>query len=299
MLLQSFFIVDSTNYDNVPDIEMPANAVICFKVSTNRISELRSFYKKLFLVPKNYTFCLLISVEHELSSGDLNRISDFAVSCSFHLQYLKIDGNAPFILFQSNNGTASSYLSAIAEEFKAQGYDDIDAIFLDDSKHLSPEQGRYLVLNTDDVPGFCSQYLNSISTVTSADLVFLFFLHNPNKLREIFGVIEQAEVTMAKQLPHAYHLLKESSSLAAEKRALLGKIELLQEQLDSVNNYHFYYNASDTRYRRQITELLTFYKTEYEILPLWYKRFGHIIKVIMGKRSFRSLFDDNVKKYKD
>jgi hypothetical protein len=38
------------------------------------------------------------------------------------------------------------------------------------------------------------------------------------------------------------------------------------------------------------------YTTEYEVLPLWYKRFGHIIKVFMGKRSLKSLFDDDLKK---
>jgi hypothetical protein len=39
------------------------------------------------------------------------------------------------------------------------------------------------------------------------------------------------------------------------------------------------------------------YDTEYEVLPLWYKRFGHIIKVFMGKRSLKSLFDDDSEKY--
>lgn len=34
------------------------------------------------------------------------------------------------------------------------------------------------------------------------------------------------------------------------------------------------------------------YTKEYEVLPLWYKQFGHIIKVFMGKRSFKSLFRD-------
>jgi len=34
------------------------------------------------------------------------------------------------------------------------------------------------------------------------------------------------------------------------------------------------------------------YTKEYEVLPLWYKQFGHIIKVFMGKRSFKSLFKD-------
>lgn len=32
------------------------------------------------------------------------------------------------------------------------------------------------------------------------------------------------------------------------------------------------------------------YEKEYEVLPIWYKRFGHIIKVVTGKRKFKSLF---------
>jgi len=32
-------------------------------------------------------------------------------------------------------------------------------------------------------------------------------------------------------------------------------------------------------------EIQDWYNKEYEVLPLWYKRFGHIIKIIMGKRS--------------
>jgi hypothetical protein len=32
------------------------------------------------------------------------------------------------------------------------------------------------------------------------------------------------------------------------------------------------------------------YDKEYETLPLWYKRFGHLVKVMRGKRSFKSLF---------
>jgi hypothetical protein len=36
--------------------------------------------------------------------------------------------------------------------------------------------------------------------------------------------------------------------------------------------------------------ILDWYKKEYELLPLWYKRFGHVIKVMMGKRSFKSLY---------
>jgi glycosyltransferase involved in cell wall biosynthesis len=37
----------------------------------------------------------------------------------------------------------------------------------------------------------------------------------------------------------------------------------------------------------KLQEIKAWYHKEYEILPLWYKRFGHLIKIAMGKRKFR------------
>ena len=55
--------------------------------------------------------------------------------------------------------------------------------------------------------------------------------------------------------------------------------------------------ASDEALQRELEYLktnrdsiLSWYEKEYEVLPLWYKRFGHIIKVMTGKRSFKSLY---------
>nr|WP_214449345.1 glycosyltransferase [Flavihumibacter rivuli] len=42
----------------------------------------------------------------------------------------------------------------------------------------------------------------------------------------------------------------------------------------------------------QAEEIKQWYHKEYEVLPLWYKRFGHIIKVFQGHRSLKSLFID-------
>jgi hypothetical protein len=63
--------------------------------------------------------------------------------------------------------------------------------------------------------------------------------------------------------------------------------------------YRHFIQLSKSVQEKEYYEIMDWYHKEYEILPLWYKRFGHIIKVIMGKRSFRSLFSDNAKKYKD
>ncbi|MGK2860467.1 MAG: hypothetical protein ACSLE0_00920 [Chitinophagaceae bacterium] len=63
--------------------------------------------------------------------------------------------------------------------------------------------------------------------------------------------------------------------------------------------YKDFLSLSKSVQEKEYYDLNKWYLREYEILPLWYKQFGHIIKVIMGKRSFRSLFSDKVKKYKE
>jgi len=79
--------------------------------------------------------------------------------------------------------------------------------------------------------------------------------------------------------------------LAASQRREIGRLRderKIMEELLELNSKH-----------DEVNYILRFYRNEYEILPLWYKRLGHIIKVIQGKRTFRSLFDKRVKKYKD
>jgi hypothetical protein len=43
---------------------------------------------------------------------------------------------------------------------------------------------------------------------------------------------------------------------------------------------------------KEYYDVRKWYHKEYEVLPLWYKQFGHIVKVLTGKRDFRSLFDN-------
>ncbi|WP_207512314.1 hypothetical protein [Longitalea luteola] len=50
---------------------------------------------------------------------------------------------------------------------------------------------------------------------------------------------------------------------------------------------------------KEYYEIRQWYHQEYEILPLWFKRLGHIVKVLTGKRTFKSLFSDNVKRNKE
>ena len=63
--------------------------------------------------------------------------------------------------------------------------------------------------------------------------------------------------------------------------------------------YKDFLSLSKKIQEKEYYDVLNWYRVEYEILPLWYKRIGHIIKAIMGKRSFKSLFRNDVKKYRE
>jgi glycosyltransferase involved in cell wall biosynthesis len=45
----------------------------------------------------------------------------------------------------------------------------------------------------------------------------------------------------------------------------------------------------------RLEKIKEWYRKEYEELPLWYKRFGHLLKVLKGKRSLKSLFSKSEK----
>ncbi|RDV16436.1 hypothetical protein DXT99_04340 [Pontibacter diazotrophicus] len=53
--------------------------------------------------------------------------------------------------------------------------------------------------------------------------------------------------------------------------------------------YYEFLNLSKEIQEKEYLDVINWYHKEYEALPLWYKRVGHIIKVTMGKRSLRSL----------
>jgi glycosyltransferase involved in cell wall biosynthesis len=45
-------------------------------------------------------------------------------------------------------------------------------------------------------------------------------------------------------------------------------------------------------WKQNVTETKNWYYKEYEVLPLWFKRLGHIVKVLQGHRKLKSLFSN-------
>jgi hypothetical protein len=73
---------------------------------------------------------------------------------------------------------------------------------------------------------------------------------------------------------------------------------LQQHQEASNNGAGFLHsNSAVLTHTKSDQVIADWYLNQYEVLPLWFKRTGHIVKVLYGKRSWRSLYDNTAKGY--
>jgi hypothetical protein len=115
----------------------------------------------------------------------------------------------------------------------------------------------------------------------------------PIPVQSVLVSFRSAETALRQRVPQFY-------ALAQAYGELEGKFNFLQRKYDAsaLELQHQQQYVDTLRSGHAAKEIQDFYTREYEILPLWYKRFGQVLKVLTGKRTFRSLFRDNTKKYK-
>lgn len=207
----------------------------------------------------NYPFCLV------LRGDDPAALAREALLLFFHPKYVIGDkGRTVFV----EGGCVA------VERLLREQRLEVEAVAVEDAKRLD---GR-------DPAG--DYYRYCVNSYAPEDL----FLLSGDDIAEL----PRAERMLAEDHERFYRLAMERvglSALAAEQRREIGRLreerQILQELLELSNKHD------------EVNYILRFYRNEYEVLPLWYKRIGHIVKVLLGKRSFRSLFDKSVKKYKD
>lgn len=110
---------------------------------------------------------------------------------------------------------------------------------------------------------------------------------------EVIASLQAAVAGLEREHPVFYRLADE----VRHARQTIARLCRDKAHLQEENDIHRQLLDLSSQHS-EVNYILRFYKNEYEILPLWYKRIGHIIKVLQGKRSFRSLYDKRIKKYK-
>jgi hypothetical protein len=131
------------------------------------------------------------------------------------------------------------------------------------------------------------------------------YYKDDRSLKSLIELRIRAEIFMKSKRGVAYYLIKQLQEKQNEISENQLVIKNISNDLATKNEYlsfllgKFIETEQETIGLNSSMQIRKFYHWEYEILPSWYKKIGHIIKVLMGKRTFRSLFNDNVKKYKD
>jgi hypothetical protein len=207
---------------------------------------------------------------------------DFPVIASFLFlpNYMRLEGRPVIHLLGADEALVHRQAEELSVYLAAQGYSELSMVILSPGEVLDrPEsitrQYKDLLRNR----GVSGPVYFSIPADELEELL--------SSLKEVEGELEQEAPGLLSSI-HSYRRLEEEVHFL---RQLLGATETelqhQQQYLELLRSGH------------QAREIQEYYNREYEILPLWFKRLGHIVKVLSGKRHFGSLFRDDVKKYKD
>lgn len=255
-------------------------------------SEVESdLYKKLQGLPVESPFAILLSENNclvdEVSDSRIEKI----ISVFFQPSYFLT--NDKLVVFLSDKIAGRGvFIGKLSEKCKKQG---LSLLLLktrsEGSSYHSEGQVAYEVTSpgidySAIVENWLSQFLEDKN---SGELHFLFWKKDP-AMAHVLNEMREKET----ELYNTDHY-KFANALYQKQK----QIDRYKKELDLKNSVEKSTQLYLDMQKKQTADNVEWYHHEYEILPTWYKRFGHVIKVLMGKRTFRSLFNDKEKRYND
>lgn len=239
----------------------------------------------LFQLTENYVtdspFCLLVHLYSMLTQEQAMDIIAFLFFSNYHKP-----GGIPQILVEGDNGArVTSGVELLQQAARAQGFAAIQVTL---ATTLST------IYAANNLPAIKELYRNYLSSTAKINNPLFISVEQPEDIQVIDKTLAAEETLFSQQHASLFMLKKQNRQLLEQVQQLERRYQAAQEEISNqVSHNQILRSAS------QVTALQNYYNNEYEALPLWYKRVGHIIKAFTGKRSFKSLFSDKAKKYKD
>jgi hypothetical protein len=196
------------------------------------------------------------------------------------------------LVFLANKTTHSlGFINALSEECNKQGFQiRIMEVKKEGYDATAPDFAYQPTSASFDYSLITKEWLSRCLENKNPGEIHLLVSHTePNSSQILDGISALENAFIETEEYKIAHILYEKQKL------INAYMHQLEQKIDSEKQVNFYLNIQ----KEQTSNQVRWYHYEYEILPGWYKKFGHIIKVFMGKRTLRSLFGDNVKKYKD
>jgi len=262
-----------------------------------------------FIYSAKTTFEFWIELNFNLAKNQENDIwlNNFT-NLLCHLNYATLANKK--IISYKNNESSSQSVAYIKSYLETQGFDNILFIPLKNETIIS--NIPFITFETGNIPEGEVVKQNIIEIVKGSNypLQLYFYLNDKNegpekikafveklftKIKSVIDIVLLQKIyEQQKELDIALNNNKDLYSTILTKETYIDFLKNIiysdqEEGQEGIGNYKY----------SEMVKIKKFYHFEYEILPLWYKQIGHVLKVLMGKRTFKSLFNDNVKKYKE
>lgn len=294
-------ITDSSSFTFVPD--QLEEIHIAFELKNELFFEkvnLEMLHEWELLLNPKLNFSIYIDTVHpgvnlKAIATYLRFNKDILLQFFFHLRYKRIE-QQPVFCFKITDHIlpeVQEFIKDLEKLVFTQGYVGIKPIY------FSNKINQILPNSTVQVSYPPNISLNDISQLYYIQLHEWFFTAGylgieSVEFYKVINTLMATEQQFQKDYPLQYEFLLYLKKLKRNNQKLNEDLRLTKIDLENQRTYLKIIKDQD-----EANKINNFYHTEYEILPLWYKRFGHLLKIITGKRTFRSLFDKNAKKYKN
>ncbi len=295
-LIQNHLISDISVYEEIGLIGSDIDSYFSFEVKEGNVQDLQKLISELIDKGNNQPFSVTILKGKGSFEGKLNG--------KWVLKLITILADVNYYKFGNSHIVFVEKLTD-------------DSSFEKWKKNLVSELAKLGFKNIAIVPLESRTYTDfNLKEVSSVESDFTDLLMNEEKPLIVFS-----RISSSKEIERIENRLKEKLGQLAENILQLVKYRNLSLQKENETKRYILYLEETVKTKTDYLDLLlkpsadtdafselgiskiqqikNFYYYEYEILPLWFKRVGHVLKVIMGRRNFKSLFDNNVKKYKN
>jgi hypothetical protein len=257
------------------------DAVVALEIDVDDEKDIKQQFQLAEKYLKDNPFCLLLNLHKTLSTEQATDLIAFL----FFSNYYKPGRLPQIITGGENTALIKSGIEQLQQTATAQGFSTL---------HITLASALPTIYLAKNQPVIREAYRGFLqSTVINNESLYI----KTAQLSEIHVLNEALEVEEAQfnqQNPELYALKKQNRELLKQVQQLEQLFQAAQQEISNQVSHNQILRSSS-----QATALQNYYNNEYEVLPLWFKRLGHVVKALMGKRSFKSLYSDKVKKYRE
>jgi regulator of replication initiation timing len=284
-MINSVFFISDTAFQ--PGDSLPAVDNIYFSILVNPLEKvvLEGTYK--LMSDSKAPFSLALDIAALPDTDSIRFITSFL----FLPSYLHINHQPVINLVGTSEEMMKQTIVELNRYFLSQGFNNPTINIVRKSTVQEKPGGYRLFTSKEEL----IEYHESIFQKDEYYNQQLFFYGQTTDIMNAsIAMLMKSEDAFKTKSPRLYQIAKANQALTKEVNELTERLGSVQAELSYQQEHN-----NILRSEHSTKKLQDYYNQEYEVLPTWYKRLGHIVKVITGKRKFRSLFNDGVKKKRD